>query len=283
MKESLESAFALIQRQVEEKDQEIRQLKKENAILQKEFDRVCQMLSKRQKEEEEAQGLFQRLFPKKRDPEDQLVFIERPQLEKEEVQESPKAKDLLVQSLKKGDQDLWPKTLVSYLEEGPSQEDLLDLLVDSLPWARLEDLKILLDILDEDSLEKFMDRREDFSLLLEDQGLNRRQVYQVLRLYYLKEDWTRVDRALDLVHRSQDPLKAKDLKILYLLSLTRPIPLPSQDLAALEDLADPQESFKKLVLTFKKLPCRENFSQTLAREFPQAQDQKLLCLAYTKL
>ena len=241
------------------------------------------MLSKRQKEEEEAQGLFQRLFPKKRDPEDQVVFIERPQLEKEEVQESPKAEDLLVQALKKGNQDLWPKALVSYLEEGPSQEDLLDLLVDSLPWARLEDLKTLLDILDEDSLEKFMDQREDFSLILEDQGLNRRQVYQVLRLYYLKEDWTQVDRALDLVHRSQDPLKAKDLKILYLLSLTRPIPLPSQDLAALEDLADPQESFKKLVLTFKKLPCQENFSQALAREFPQAQDQKLLCLAYTKL
>lgn len=283
MKESLESAFALIQRQVEEKDQEIRQLKKENAILQKEFDRVCQMLSKRQKEEEEAQGLFQRLFPKKRDPEDQVVFIERPQLEKEEVQESPKDKDLLVQALKKGDQDLWPKALVSYLEESPSQEDLLDLLVDSLPWGRLEDLKTLLDILDEDSLEKFMDQREDFSLLLEDQGLNRRQVYQVLRLYYLREDWTRVDRALDLVHRSQVPLKAKDLKILYLLSLTRPIPLPSQDLAALEDLADPQESFKKLVLTFKKLPCQENFSQALAREFPKAQDQKLLCLAYTKL
>lgn len=283
MKENLESAFALIQRQVEEKDQEIRQLKKENAILQKEFDRVCQMLSKRQKEEEEAQGLFQRLFPKKRDPEDQVVFIERPQLEKEEVQESPKAKDLLVQALKKGRQDLWPKALVSYLEEGPSQEDLLDLLVDSLPWGRLEGLKTLLDILDEDSLEKFMDQREDFSLLLEDQGLNRRQVYQVLRLYYLREDWTRVDRALDLVHRSQDPLKAKDLKILYLLSLTRPIPLPSQDLAALEDLADPEETFKKLVLTFKKLPCRENFSQALAREFPKSQDQKLLCLAYTKL
>ncbi|WP_099208191.1 hypothetical protein [Urinicoccus timonensis] len=283
MKESLESAFALIQRQLEEKDQEIDRLKKENAILQKEFDRICQMLSKRQKEEEEAQGLFQRLFPKKRDPEDQVVFIERPQLEKEEVQESPEAKDLLVQALKKGRQDLWPKTLVSYLEEGPSQEDLLDLLVDSLPWARLEDLKTLLDILDEDILEKFMDRREDFSLVLEDQGLNRRQVYQVLRLYYLREDWTRVDRALDLVHRSQDPLKAKDLKILYLLSLTRPIPLPSQDLAALEDLADPEETFKNLVLTFKKLPCRNNFSQALAREFPKAQDQKLLCLAYTKL
>ena len=128
-----------------------------------------------------------------------------------------------------------------------------------------------------------MDRREDFSLVLEDGSLSRRQVYQVLRLYYLKEDWTRVDRALDLVHRSQDPLKAKDLKVLYLLSLTRPIPLPSQDLSALEDLADPQESFKNLVLTFKKLPCQENFSQALAREFPQAQDQKLLCLAYTKL
>lgn len=283
MKESLESAFALIQRQLEAKDQEIDRLKKENVILQKEFDRVCQMLSKRQKEEEEAQGLFQRLFPKKRDPEDQVVFIERPQLEKEEVQESPKAEDLLVQALKKGDQDLWPKALVSYLEEGPSQEDLLDLLVDSLPWARLEDLKTLLDILDEDSLEKFIDQREDFSLLLEDQGLNRRQVYQVLRLYYLREDWTRVDRALDLVHRSQAPFKAKDLKILYLLSLTRPIPLPSQDLATLEDLADPQETFKNLVLTFKKLPCQENFSQALAREFPKAQDQKLLCLAYTKL
>ena len=283
MKESLESAFALIQRQVEEKDQEIDRLKKENAILQKEFDRVCQMLSQRQKEEEEAQGLFQRLFPKKRDPEDQVLLLEKPQLEKEEVQKSPEAKDLLVQALKKGRQDLWPKALVSYLEEGPRQEDLLDLLVDFLPWARLEDLKTLLDILDEDSLEKFMDQREDFSLLLEDQGLNRRQVYQVLRLYYLKEDWTRVDRALDLVHRNQDPFKAKDLKILYLLSLTRPIPLPRQDLAALEDLADPEETFKNLVLTFKKLPCRENFSQALAREFPKAQDQKLLCLAYTKL
>ena len=283
MKESLESAFALIQRQLEEKDQEIDQLKKENAILQKEFDRVCQMLSQRQRQEDEAQGFFHRLFPKKKDPEDQLVLVEDPGPEKEEVPEDLGPKDRLVQALEKGGQDLWPRALVSYLEEGPSQDDLLDLLVDFFPRGRLEDLKALLDILDEDSLEKFMDRREDFSLVLEDGSLSRRQVYQVLRLYYLKEDWTRVDRALDLVHRSQDPLKAKDLKILYLLSLTRPIPLPSQDLSALEDLADPQESFKNLVLTFKKLPCQENFSQALAREFPQAQDQKLLCLAYTKL
>ncbi|WP_072469981.1 hypothetical protein [Urinicoccus massiliensis] len=283
MKENLESAFALIQRQLEEKDQEIDQLKKENAVLQKEFDRVCQMLSQRQRQEDEAQGFFRRLFPKKKDPEDQLVLAEGPGPEKEEVPEDLGPKDCLIQALERGGQDLWPRALVSYLEEGPSQDDLLDLLVDFFPRGRLEDLKALLDILDEDSLEKFMDRREDFSLVLEDGSLSRRQVYQVLRLYYLKEDWTRVDRALDLVHRSRDPLKAKDLKILYLLSLTRPIPLPSRDLSALEDLADPEETFKNLVLTFKKLPCRENFSQTLAREFPQAQDQKLLCLAYTKL
>lgn len=289
MQDPLDSAFSLIQDQLAEKDREIQDLKKENLILQKEYDRVCQMLSIQQREAEKSKGFFSRLFPKKDVSDPDLLTLDLQNEKTPSSFEAPKSplqeespRDLCSKALQKVDRDQWPQLFIAYLKEDPEREDVLTLLAENFPENKPQDFQLLLNLLDENLLEDLLKRRPDLALTMDLKSLPGQDLVKALRLYYLEENWALVDRCLHLFHHKKDRLSRRDLKILYLLSLSRPIPLSDDILNRLEDTFQKDQDFQTLARIFKGEETGVNFTQCLAENFSDQKDQHLLCLAYTQ-
>ena len=270
--DSLREALALIQEAFDEKDQEIQALKEENLILQKEYNRVCQMLSVKEEQKSKDKGFLSRFFPGK----------EGEDLDVIEVPKEKTPRDLVLESFEDLDQTTWPLQLISYMKEDPSPEDLLDLLEDYFPKDSPKDLTILLDLLDEDLLLDLFKRRPDFTLLVQRKNLSFPSLFKLLRIYYKGRDFFMVDHLLNRLHDLSLSMTSRDLKIYYLISLTRPIPLSDRAKKQVENLLDQDPDFRPLALAFvhKK---DQDLTHHLAQAFADPKDRDLAALAFTLL